>query len=107
MGDLLTIKNISTFEHYTGEFLDFKPSCIFVFYKHDNGYRIRQIAFDDLYNTVKEIGGEKVIAVSRAGLFSFKQQFVDKYIQEHASDEDVKTSKIYLEISKDVLHGIL
>lgn len=106
MDDLLTNKNISTFEHYTGELLDFKPQCIFVFYKHDNSYRIRQIDFDDLYDTTKEIGEEKVIAVSRGGLFSFKQNFVDKYVQEHANDEDVKNNKIYLETSKDVLHGI-
>lgn len=101
MDDLLTNKNVLTFKHYTDELLDFKPSCILVFYKHDKGYNIRQMAFDELYNTVKEIGEKKVIAVSRGELFSFKRHFVDKYLQEHKNDEDVKTDKIFLETSKD------
>ena len=61
--ELLTDKNILTYEYFTDKLLDYKPEEVFVFFNHDNGYCIRRVAFDNLYKRTEEIGDEKIIAV--------------------------------------------
>lgn len=61
--ELLTDKNILTYEHFTNKLLDYKPEEAFVFYSHDNGYCIRRVFFDNLYENTEEIGDERIIAV--------------------------------------------
>ena len=61
--ELLTDKNILTYEYFTDKLLDYKPEEVFVFFNHDNGYCIRRVFFDNLYKNTEEIGNEKIIAV--------------------------------------------
>ena len=61
--ELLTDKNILTYEYFTDKLLDYKPEEAFVFYNHDNGYCIRRVYFDNLYKRTEEIGDERIIAV--------------------------------------------
>ena len=61
--ELLTDKNILTYEYFTDKLLDYKPEEAFVFFSHDNGYSIRRVYFDNLYKNTEEIGDEKIIAV--------------------------------------------
>lgn len=43
--ELLTDKNILTYEYFTDKLLDYKPEEVFVFFNHDNGYCIRRVFF--------------------------------------------------------------
>ena len=43
--ELLTDKNILTYEYFTDKLLDHKPEEAFVFYGHDNGYCIKRVFF--------------------------------------------------------------
>lgn len=61
--ELLTDKNILTYEYFTNKLLDYKPEEVFVFYSHDNGYCIRRVFFDNLYKNTEEISDERIIAV--------------------------------------------
>lgn len=61
--ELLTDKNILTYEHFTNKLLDYKPEEAFMFYSHDNGYCIRRVFFDNLYKNTEEIGNERIIAI--------------------------------------------
>lgn len=61
--ELLTDKNILTYEYFTDKLLDYKPEEAFVFYNHDNGYSIRRVYFDNLYKNTEEIGDERIIAI--------------------------------------------
>lgn len=61
--ELLTDKNILTYEYFTDKLLDYKPEEVFVFFNHDNGYAIRRVFFDNLYKNTEEIGDERIIAV--------------------------------------------
>lgn len=61
--ELLTDKNILTYEYFTDKLLDYKPEEVFVFFNHDNGYSIRRVYFDNLYKNTEEIGDERIIAV--------------------------------------------
>ena len=61
--ELLTDRNILTYEYFTDKLLDYKPEEAFVFYNHDNGYSIRRVYFDNLYKRTEEIGDEKIIAI--------------------------------------------
>ena len=61
--ELLTDKNILTYEYFTDKLLDYKPEEVFVFFNHDNRYCIRRVYFDNLYKRTEEIGDEKIIAV--------------------------------------------
>lgn len=47
--ELLTDKNILTYEHFTNKLLDYKPEEAFVFYSHDNGYCIKRVFFLTTY----------------------------------------------------------
>lgn len=61
--ELLTDKNILTYEYFTDKLLDYKPEEAFVFYNHDNDYSIKRVYFDNLYKNTEEIGDEKIIAI--------------------------------------------
>lgn len=61
--ELLTDKNILTYEYFTDKLLDYKPEKAFVFYNHDNSYSIKRIYFNNLYKNTEEIGDERIIAV--------------------------------------------
>ena len=61
--ELLTDKNILTYEYFTDKLLDYKPEEVFLFFNHDNGYCIRRVFFDNLYKRTEEIGDERIIAV--------------------------------------------
>lgn len=61
--ELLTDKNILTYEYFTDKLLDYKPEEAFVFYSRDNGYYIRRVFFDNLYKNTEEIGDKRIIAV--------------------------------------------
>ena len=61
--ELLTDKNILTYEFLTGRLLDYKPEEAFVFYSHDNSYVVEKVYFDNLYKNTEEIGDERIIAV--------------------------------------------
>ena len=61
--ELLTDRNILTYEYLTDKLLDYKPEEVFIFFSHDNGYCIRRVFFDNLYKNTEEIGDEKIIAV--------------------------------------------
>lgn len=61
--ELLTNKNILTYEYFTDKLLDYKPEEVFVFFSHDNGYSIRRVYFENLYKNTEEIGDERIIAV--------------------------------------------
>lgn len=61
--ELLTDKNILTYEHFTDKLLDYKPEEAFVFYNHDNGYSIKRVYFDNLYKETEIIGDERIIAI--------------------------------------------
>ena len=60
---LLTDRNILTYEHFTDKLLNYKPEEAFVFFNHDNGYSIRRVYFDNLYKNTEEIGDERIIAI--------------------------------------------
>lgn len=94
--DLLTNKNILTYEYYTGDLLDYKPSRAFVFYSHDNGYSIEKINFENLYAKDKEIGEERIIAVDTK--MSRIRKLADKYLQELVDDEGVDIDEAYLQL---------
>ena len=61
--ELLTDRNILTYEYFTDKLLDYKPEEVFVFFSHDNGYSIRRVYFENLYKNTEEIGDERIIAV--------------------------------------------
>lgn len=61
--ELLTDKNILTYEYFTDKLLDYKPEEVFLFFSHDNGYSIRRVYFDNLYKRTEEIGDERIIAI--------------------------------------------
>lgn len=61
--ELLTDRNILTYEYFTDKLLDYKPEEVFLFFSHDNGYSIRRVFFDNLYKNTEEIGDERIIAV--------------------------------------------
>lgn len=61
--ELLTDKNILTYEYFTDKLLDYKPEEAFVFYNHDNDYCIKRIFFDNLHKNTEEIGDERIIAI--------------------------------------------
>ena len=61
--ELLTDRNILTYEYFTDKLLDYKPEEVFLFFSHDNGYAVKRIYFDNLYKRTEEIGDERIIAV--------------------------------------------
>lgn len=96
--DLLTNKNILTYEYYTGDLLDYKPSRAFVFYNHDNGYNLESMDFDNLHDFTEKLDENRIIAVGKGRLFTFKQNIVDKYLQELVNDEGVEMDEAYLQL---------
>ena len=61
--ELLTDKNILTYEYFTDKLLDYKPEEVFIFFSHDNGCAVERVYFDNLYKKTEEIGDEKIIAI--------------------------------------------
>ena len=61
--ELLTDKNILTYEFLTDRLLDYKPEEVFLFFSHDNGYAVERVYFDNLYKKTEEIGDERIIAI--------------------------------------------
>ena len=61
--ELLTDRNILTYEYFTDKLLDYKPEEVFLFFSHDNGYAVERVYFDNLYKRTEEIGDERIIAV--------------------------------------------
>ena len=63
--ELLTDKNILTYEYFTDKLLDYKPEEAFVFFSHDNGYSIKRVYFDNLYKNTEEIKIQKRLAMKK------------------------------------------
>ena len=61
--ELLTDRNILTYEFLTDKLLDYKPEEVFLFFSHDNGYAIKRVYFDNLYKETEIIGDERIIAI--------------------------------------------
>ena len=61
--ELLTDRNILTYEYFTDKLLDYKPEEVFVFFNHDNGYAVKRVAFDNLYKETEIIGDERIVAI--------------------------------------------
>lgn len=96
--ELLTNKNILTYEYYTGDLLDYKPSRAFVFFAHDNGYSLESMDFDKLHDFTEKLDENRIIAVGKGRLFTFKRDVVDKYLQELVNDEGVEADEVYLQL---------
>ena len=88
--ELLTNKNILTYEYFTDKLLDYKPEEVFVFFNHDNGYCIRRVYFDNLYKRTEEIGDSNIIEVSKIaiGLTRFAEDYLYELVNSENSDID-------------------
>ena len=89
--ELLTDKNILTYEYFTDKLLDYKPEEVFIFFSHDNGYAVERVYFDNLYKKTEEIGDEKIIAISKIaiGLTRFAEDYLYELVNSEDNDIDV------------------
>lgn len=88
--ELLTDRNILTYEFLTDRLLDYKPEEVFLFYNHDNGYAIERVYFDNLYKRTEEIGDSNIIEVSKIaiGLTRFAEDYLYELVNSENSDID-------------------
>ena len=97
--ELLTDKNILTYEYFTDKLLDYKPEEVFLFFSHDNGYAVDRVYFDNLYKRTEEIGDSNIIEVSKIAIGLMR--FAEDYLYELVNDEDNDIDVAYL----DCLNG--
>ena len=89
--ELLTDKNILTYEYFTDKLLDDKPEEVFLFFSHDNGYAVERVYFDNLYKRTEEIGDSNIIEVSKIaiGLTRFAEDYLYKLVDSEENDIDI------------------
>ncbi len=97
--ELLTDRNILTYEFLTDKLLDYKPDEVFLFFSHDNGYAVKRVAFDNLYKRTEEIGDSNIIEASKIAIGLMR--FAEDYLYELVNDEDNDIDVTYL----DCLNG--
>lgn len=97
--ELLTDRNILTYEFLTDRLLDYKPEEVFLFFSHDNGYVVKRVYFDNLYKRTEEIGDSNIIEVSKIAIGLMK--FAEDYLYELVNSEDNDIDIAYL----DCLNG--
>ena len=93
--ELLTDRNILTYEYLTDRLLDYKPEEVFIFFSHDNGYAVERVYFDNLYKRTEEIGDSNIIEVSKIAIGLMK--FAEDYLSELVNDEDNDIDVAYLD----------
>ena len=89
--ELLTDRNILTYEYFTDKLLDYKPEEVFLFFSHDNGYAVDRVAFDNLYKRTEEIGDSNIIEVSKIaiGLLKFAEDYLYELVNSENNDIDI------------------
>ena len=89
--ELLTDRNILTYEYLTDKLLDYKPEEVFVFFSHDNGHAIERVYFDNLYKRTEEIGDERIIAidVDKENIEDKARQYFKDLYKETGLDPDL------------------
>lgn len=97
--ELLTDRNILTYEYLTDRLLDYKPEEVFLFFSHDNGYAVERVYFDNLYKRTEEIGDSNIIEVSKIAIGLTR--FAEDYLYELVNSEDNDIDIAYL----DCLNG--
>ena len=97
--ELLTDRNILTYEYFTDKLLDYKPEEVFVFFSHDNGYAVERVFFDNLYKRTEEIGDSNIIEISKIAIGLTR--FAEDYLYELVNSEDNDIDIAYL----DCLNG--
>lgn len=97
--ELLTDKNILTYEFLTDKLLDYKPEEVFLFFSHDNGYAVKRVAFDNLYKETEIIGDSNIIEVSKIAIGLTR--FAEDYLYELVNSEENDIDTAYL----DCLNG--
>ena len=93
--ELLTDRNILTYEFLTDRLLDYKPEEVFLFFNHDNGYSIRRVAFDNLYKETEIIGDSNIIEASK--ILIGLMRFAEDYLYELVNSEDNDIDTAYLD----------
>ena len=88
--ELLTDRNILTYEFLTDRLLDYKPEEVFLFFSHDNGYAVKRVAFDNLYKETEIIGDSNIIEVSKIliGLMKFAEDYLHELVNSEENDID-------------------
>lgn len=97
--ELLTDRNILTYEFLTDRLLDHKPEEVFLFFSHDNGYAAKRVAFDNLHKETEIIGDSNIIEVSKIAIGLMR--FAEDYLYELVNDEDNDIDVAFL----DCLNG--
>lgn len=89
--ELLTDRNILTYEFLTDRLLDYKPEEVFLFFSHDNGYAVKRVYFDNLYKETEIIGDSNIIEVSKIaiGLTRFAEDYLSELVNNEDNDIDV------------------
>lgn len=93
--ELLTDKNILTYEFLTDKLLDHKPEEVFLFFSHDNGYAVDRVYFDNLYKKTEEIGDSNIIEASK--ILIGLMRFAEDYLYELVNNEDNDIDTAYLD----------
>lgn len=93
--ELLTDRNILTYEYFTDKLLDYKPEEVFLFFNHDNGYAIERVYFDNLYKRTEEIGDSNIIEMSKIAIGLMR--FAEDYLYELVNNEDNDIDTAYLD----------
>lgn len=93
--ELLTDRNILTYEFLTDRLLDYKPGEVFLFFSHDNGYAVKRVAFDNLYKETEIIGDSNIIEVSKIAIGLTR--FAEDYLYELVNSEDNDIDTAYLD----------
>ena len=89
--ELLTDRNILTYEFLTDKLLDYKPEEVFLFFSHDNGYAIKRVYFDNLYKETEIIGDSNIIVASKIliGLMGFAEDYLYELVNSEDNDIDI------------------
>ena len=89
--ELLTDKNILTYEFLTDRLLDYRPEEVFLFFSHDNGYAVERVYFDNLYKRTEEIGDSNIIEASKIaiGLMRFAEDYLHGLVNSEDNDIDI------------------
>lgn len=93
--ELLTDRNILTYEYFTDKLLDYKPEEVFLFFNHDNGYAVERVYFDNLYKRTEEIGDSNIIEMSKIAIGLMR--FAEDYLYELVNNEDNDIDTAYLD----------
>lgn len=93
--ELLTDRNILTYEYFTDKLLDYKPEEVFIFFNHDNGYSVKRVFFDNLYKNTEEIGDSNIIKISKIAIDLMR--FAEDYLYELVNSDDNDIDTAYLD----------